>query len=108
LHETRVIDMYGSADERRHARMQDTDNHWWEVRDDWIEQFDGVGGLSFLDDLGFRYYLPAYMSYWLRTGNEPNCLGYFIAGSRRHRYRLFTDAQRQAIARFVQFVHQNL
>src|SRR5688500_16982415 len=63
LHETYVIDGYGTKREREKARMKDTDVHWWEVRDEWIEEFGGVGGLSFLDEIGFRYYLPAYMDY---------------------------------------------
>ena len=58
LHETWVIDRYGSMRERKKARKLDTDQHWWEVRDEWIEEFGGVGGLSFLDDKGFTYYLP--------------------------------------------------
>jgi hypothetical protein len=106
LHETWVIDRYGSMRERKKARKLDTDQHWWEVRDEWIEEFGGVGGLSFLDDKGFTYYLPAYMSYWLRTGQEPNCLSFYIAGRRKHRYKLFTAAQRETIAAFVSFVNR--
>jgi len=67
LHETEAIDFYGSDEERRNARAKDTDRNWQEVDDRWIEEFGGVGGLSFLDEEGFRYYLPAYMTYWLRT-----------------------------------------
>lgn len=104
LHETLVIDHYGSMRERKKARKLDTDQYWWEVRDEWIEEFGGVGGLAFLDDRGFAYYLPAYMSYWLRTGDEPNCLSRYIAGRRAHRLRLFTAAQRETIAAFVSFV----
>ncbi len=106
LHETVVIDRYGSDHERLAARELDTDTHWWEVRDEWIETIGGVGGLAFLDDAGFRYYLPAHMSYWLRTGVEPGFLSYYIAGSRKHRYRLFNAAQRATIGRLVKFVHR--
>ena len=106
LHETEVIDSYGSTRDRQKARKMDTDRYWWEVRDEWIEKFGGVGGLAFLDDRGFAYYLPAYMSYWLRTGQEPNFLSYYIAGPRKHRYKLFTAAQRETIAAFVSFVNR--
>jgi hypothetical protein len=104
LHETEVIDFYGSTRDRQKVRKMDTDRYWWEVKDEWIEKFGGVGGLAFLDDRGFAYYLPAYMSYWLRTGEEPNCLSYYIAGPRAHRLSLFTAAQRETIAAFVSFV----
>lgn len=104
LHETQVIDRYGSMTERQTARKLDTDTHWFEVRDEWIESVTGIGGLSFLNDEGFRYYLPAYMSYWLRTGREPDCLGCYISGRGCQRFHLFDPAQRQTIARFVKFV----
>jgi len=107
LHETLELDGYGSVRAGLAARKRDTDKHWWEVRDEWIEEVNGVGGLSFLNDEGFRYYLPAYMSYWLRTGYETGSLRYFIAGSRKYRYRLFNAAQRVTIARFVKFVHRS-
>lgn len=104
LHETQVIDRYGSATERQRAREMDTDSHWSEVRGEWIKAIRGTGGFGFLDDAGFRYYLPAYMSYWLRTGEEPDSLAYYIAGRGCHRYQLFSTAQRETIARFVKFV----
>ncbi len=106
LHETVVLDHYGSGQERLAARERDTDTHWWEVRDEWIEKICGVGGLAFLDDAGFRYYLPAYLSYWVRTGDEPGYLGYYIAGSRKYRYRLFNAAQRVTIGRVLKFVYR--
>ena len=102
LHETEVIDMYGSQDARRQARGLDADCHWWEVRDEWIEQFGGVGGLSFLDDAGFHYYLPAYMSYWLRIGDEPNNLAFHLTDPKfRDFEKIFRPAEKKIIARFL-------
>ena len=107
LHETEVIDMYGSADAREQARRKDTDHHWWEVRDEWIDQFGGVGGLSFLDEAGFRYYLPAYMSYWIRTGEEPNSLAFHLrSNDRLDLDGIFTPAEKKLIARFLDYVCQ--
>lgn len=59
--ETRVLDMYGSDEERSAARAQDTDRNWSDLVDDpeWNES--GIGGFSFLDPIGHRYYLPAAM-----------------------------------------------
>jgi hypothetical protein len=105
LHETLAIDHWGSEVERRKARELDTDKHWGEVRDGWIQKFDGVGGLCFLDDPGFRYYLPAYLSYWLRTDHAPFPLTGLIVGRRKWRYRLFTAAQRRTIGRVISFIH---
>lgn len=33
LHETEVIDFYGSTRDRQKARKVDTDRYWWEVKD---------------------------------------------------------------------------
>src|SRR5438128_1204224 len=73
---------------------------WWEVRDEWIE---GCVGLSFLDEAGFRCYLPAYMSYWIRTGHEPWGLEFHL---QKHGYcdRIFSPAEKRMIARFLDHV----
>jgi hypothetical protein len=102
LHETEVIDAYGSEDERRKARAKDTDHNWQEVQDRWIEEFGGVGGLSFLDPEGFRYYLPAYMTYWLRTGNEPNSLAFHLQRPNEDLNALLTLEQKRVIATFLE------
>lgn len=104
LHETEVIDMYGSKAQRRTARKKDTDQRWWDVRDEWIESFGGAGGLSFFDDAGFRYYLPAYMSYFLRHREEPNGLTYHLSGEWRDFDLIFSPAQKVTIVRFLEFV----
>ena len=106
LHETRVIDMYGTDGDRAAARSKDTDRHWSEVQDEWIEEFDGVGGLSFMDEAGFRYYLPAYMEYFLRRKEEPNCLTFYLSKEEgiRDFENLFTQAQLRIIARFLCYV----
>ena len=64
LHETYGIDLYGSESERAALKKLDTDTSWQEVKLEWIEQFHGVGGLTFLDDIGLRYYTPAYFRWY--------------------------------------------
>lgn len=66
LHEARVIDNYGTQQQRAEARLLDTDTHWSHV--DVINIDPGGFCIGFLDDIGFRYYLPAYMSATLRHG----------------------------------------
>lgn len=100
LHETSVIDDHGSDAEREQARRKDTDTHWWEVPDEWIER---NVGLSFLDDEGFRYYLPAYMSYWIRTGKEPWGLEFHLEDHARCE-RIFSVTEKRAIAKFLDYV----
>ena len=103
LHETEVIDAYGSDDERYKARAKDTDRAWEEVQDSWIEEFGGVGGLSFLDAEGLRYYLPAYMTYWLRTGEEPNSLAWHLQRIEPGFDLLLLPKQKHVIAKFLDY-----
>ncbi len=69
IHEAEVIDAYGSDEERRVARELDAEERWQDVP---AEVMDSHAGFSFLDLKGFRYYLPAYMTWKLQhvdTGN---------------------------------------
>src|SRR5207245_238190 len=63
LHEALVIDEYGSQQERSAARGLDTERSWEDVSEADIERSDSA--LSFLDPIGFRHYLPAYMVWTL-------------------------------------------
>jgi len=64
LSEAWVIDDYGSDEERAKARKQDTETSWQEVSDKDIAH--GYSCLCFLDEIGFRYYIPAYIVWYLR------------------------------------------
>lgn len=66
LHEAGVIDNYGTPQERAEARLLDTDTHWSQV--DVISIDLGGASIGFLDEYGFRYYLPAYICATLRHG----------------------------------------
>ncbi len=60
--ETGVLDDYGSDEERADAREQDQEATWHELLEnpDWSPSV-GWGGFSFLDSIGFRYYLAPAM-----------------------------------------------
>jgi hypothetical protein len=63
LHETVVIDDYGSSEERRAAREPDEKRDWRKlIADPELTSICGVGGLSFYDAAGLRFHLPAYLS----------------------------------------------
>ncbi len=63
LHETVVIDLYGSLEEQRAARAPDEKRDWRKlVTDPELVRINGVGGLSFYDAAGLRFHLPAYLS----------------------------------------------
>jgi len=116
LHEARVIDDYGSEEERAAARKIDTDSHWQDVPVEWIEQLHDA--LCFLDPKGWRYYLPAYMLYSLkfytRSSNAVDSAFYSCLfpkeskdkNLKEHKLSLFsflTVDQSRAVCRFLQF-----
>src|SRR4051794_16144118 len=68
LHEAEQIDCHGIAEERAEARKVDTDRRWQDVPDQWLEELPAVP--HFLDAVGFRYYLPAYMIWAMKRGKE--------------------------------------
>jgi hypothetical protein len=60
LHETVVIDLYGSRQERRAAREPDEKHDWRKLVGD--PELTRVCGLSFYDAIGLRFHLPAYLT----------------------------------------------
>lgn len=115
LHETAVIDGYGGPGEAAQARALDRDRVWQEVPHAELEAVSGVGGIVFLDPVGWRYYLPAYMT-WLAAGAGASCrtiaaeslLSSLCPGpadtEELPRYRLLDARQAAAVAQFLRFV----
>ena len=109
LHEGRVIDLHGSADERAGARSLDVELIWEQVPPKHIERFSSA--LSFLDPKGFRYYIPAYMIWTLdanaRGGTSCHSTFFHLEclderdRYNLHRLQLLNDDQRRSIALFL-------
>lgn len=106
-----VIDSYGDEDEQAEAREKDTDTHWSEVVADekWSSE-PGVGGFSFLDSIGFRYYLPAAMIRSLRSGWDEGIQFHLDNNSAEFRsfneqkQSLLDHRQRICVARFLLYM----
>ena len=121
LSEAWAIDDYGSDEERAVARRQDTETRWQDVPAE--DMCFGYSCLNFLDEIGFRYYIPAYVVWFLRNmdNEDPEAPSFssntferllYALGSNgsgslddRHlaKYRLFTPAQSRSIAHFLKF-----
>lgn len=50
------------------ARKKDLESFWWEIPDWKIEKYHSA--ISFLDRNGFRFYMPAVMTWVLRNGKK--------------------------------------
>ncbi|MCW3095898.1 MAG: hypothetical protein JWL77_1516 [Chthonomonadaceae bacterium] len=116
LHEADVIDGYGSPQQRNAARKLDTDRVWWEVPDADIERYHWI--LSFLDATGFRYYIPAYMTWTLahyehsESDSGDKTIYALDCGERRndHKlqyFKLFSREQSEAVCAFLRFMEDD-
>lgn len=65
LHQAVVVDDYGSEDEFVAAAKLDTETRWQDVPDEDISTNTSI--FCFLDPKGFRYYLPASMSWAVKN-----------------------------------------
>jgi hypothetical protein len=118
LHEASALDERKSPEEQQAARRLDMEKRWQDVPDGDI--FACCSALSFLNEKGFRYYLPAFMIYGLRHWGDdwngilnaceyhllhdyPQSLRKSEPASIARKYQL-TDAQSRAVARFLRFI----
>lgn len=122
LHEALILDYSGTFDStnRKHRAMKskDRDQDWVEVPEADIAA--GYQGLCFVDAIGFRYYLPAYIIWSLknfgsRTSDTAQWTLYALGrGTTRSRWEdfeeklsLFTVEQRTAVAQFLRYMLMN-
>ncbi len=116
LHETVVLDRYGTTQERQAARQLDGDRRWQEVAYADLAEVCGIGGIAFFDPIGWRYHLPAYLTWYLAAGEDGGSLAaQFVIFSLelapppldtayRERYRMLDDAQAATVTRFLEYV----
>lgn len=102
-----VVDDYGSDEEVAVAAAKDTEKSWEELVESptWDEE-GWTGGFSFLDPIGFRYYIAPSMIRAARRGHGEQVAFALQADSdfRREKLSLFTPAQSRATARFVKLM----
>ncbi|MFZ4574173.1 MAG: DUF6714 family protein [Phycisphaerales bacterium] len=103
-----AYDIDGPEYHREAVRVWDTDTHWSQLvdRPSWVP-FPGVGGFSFINAEGFRYYLPPTMIRFLR-GEDVHEAWALLAPidqfTTNENLPLWTEPQLQTIARFIDFM----
>lgn len=105
--ESIVLDSGMSDLTREQARGQDVDRCWEELVDDsaWTGP-TSIGGFSFLDPIGFRYYLAAEIVRATR-GSDGGFLSFHLnieSEYEREQVSLLNREQAYAVARFVRFM----
>jgi hypothetical protein len=121
LHETAVIDDYGTVEERRAARDPDEKRDWRKLVDDPdLRMYFGLGysGLCFLDAPGVRFYLPACMIRVLRDLTSPEfpfdldfSLLFLLSETKdgeHNRLSILDVSQRRCVLEFLLFVRESL
>lgn len=92
---------------REHARANDTEPSWEALVDSTTWKYDeSIGGFSFLDPIGFRYYVAPAMLRCMRDRGG-GFFRYSLEIDTTHRHELIALINRyqaQAIARFLRFM----
>ncbi len=111
--ESVVLDDYGDEEECAEARASDKEAHWSQLVDDpsWRCTL-GTGGFSFLDPIGFRYYLAPVLVRYVRDEECEDCLLDSRLGEappelksyRETQLSLLDARQRRCIARCLLFL----
>jgi hypothetical protein len=105
-----VLDDYGSKKDQLAARRSDSDTHWNQLVDDekW-KPFPGVGGFSFIELDGFKYYLPPTMIRFLRGDRAEWYAGHLLRSIEEftEQESQWTYEQLVAIAHFIDFMSRD-
>lgn len=112
--EAAVMDRHGSMEERLAARAKDREEGWEAlVKDPEWQSRPYSGGWSFLDPIGFRYYLPAGMFRCVASGQDEGIQFHLTLygeskldpkNARLHKWSLLTPRQRACVARFARYM----
>lgn len=113
LREGQALDYCVSDKKLARARRQDTETCWQDVSDADLARFHA--SMFFMDAIGLRYYLPAFMIYglhhidndeWAIVSSLLTVLGAHQICGKPHleRYQIVTHTQAQAIGGFLQYV----
>ncbi len=116
LHETVVLDEWGSAEKRQDARLFDEKSDWRKlVRDPELLRTTGVGGICFFDAAGMRFHLPAYLSLAVRDyqeGDNPQVLDDLIwkltctSVPKNEQFSLLNQIQRECVQDVLRYLHE--
>jgi hypothetical protein len=112
LHQAQVLDDYGSDEELRAAAALDADRRWEDVPSHDIESH--TSALSFVDPIGFRYYIAAYMVWSLEHYESSDSFSvdhtiYSLSSSmsQEDRFDLLSREQVHAITGFLQYMAEH-
>ena len=106
--EAEVIDRtWGDESEQAAARAKDAELRWEDLVESptWSHE-SGMGGFTFLDPIGFRYYLAPAMIRCLRDGDVGGLVLHLAGHGKfcRSKFSVFTAVQSRVVARFLRLM----
>ncbi len=105
IYESEAIDNYASKEIREIEREKDIRNDWASILDDVIDQYYSV--LSFMDDDGLRFTIPAYMRFAVKyydTSSSASIDAIIHILANRRQWGFLTNKQKAVIADFLGFM----
>lgn len=99
LHQTLVRDNYGSEEEEQAARVLDEKHDWHKLIDNPdFTQIGSTSAVSFFDELGIRFHLPAYLALSVSVPNHDVTSSLLFAVTRQCLdLRLLNESQRKCV-----------
>lgn len=92
-----------SLERGRELTALDSEQSWTDVTDEAVETFQEY--FCFADAEGWRFYLPAHMSYYLRHLGACGSQAVYFACTRGDRLDLLNDEQLACVIEFLELVH---
>lgn len=117
LEQVKIMDESSIGDPIKKVPSVDSERHWSEIPSEILRKY---WALSYLDNEGFRYYIPAFMIQELKDfkQDEPyvrSGIIFQLYPNKKHqwdfsinRYSLLTPKMKQATYYFLQFFAENL
>jgi hypothetical protein len=109
ISEANVIDDYGTINERKKARKNDELLNWHLIPEEQISYYDGC--LCFMDFKGYRFHLPAYMTFSLKyykTSSSSSIEAPFFSFSHSHDFiDAFSVNQKSACIHYAKYMVHN-
>lgn len=106
LHEAREIDYHSARAARAAARARDNEASWREVTPEVLREYEKY--LVFLDPQGLRYYLPALMTWYLKTdgqvGGEELLFALCLSPGRQA--RMLSETQSKSVLSFLRYISE--
>lgn len=110
LHQAQALDECRDGDEVEQAGTLDTETRWQDVPESEIAKMEVA--MCFMDDIGLKYYLPAFMVYSIKhhetceTNSANHPIYQLIAKTEeeKKRFSIFNTPQKKAIRRYLEYM----